>query len=187
MAGGFEHFHVETGALFNTLGFQQFIVIFEVFDSFGQFFANAGNCLRNGRARRDVMIGRVNGDFLQRSGLFAGQAVKFIDVIYLIAEEGYSPGPVFIVGGKDVQRVSLNPESAADEIRLIPFVLQFGQAFVNIPRLHIVADGQRQGHGCIRFNVAQTVNAGDRGHDNDVVVFQNVTGGRVAHAVNLLV
>ena len=123
MAGGFEHFQVETGALFDTLGFQQFVVIFEVFDSFGQFFANAGNCLRNGRARRDVMIGRVNGDFLQRSGLFAGQAVKFIDVIYLIAEEGYSPGPVFIVGGKDVQRVSLNPESAADEIRLIPFVL----------------------------------------------------------------
>lgn len=27
MAGGFEHFQVETGALFDTLGFQQFVVI----------------------------------------------------------------------------------------------------------------------------------------------------------------
>ena len=50
-----------------------------------------------------------------------------------------------------------------------------------------VADGHLEGHRRVGLDRADTVDAGDRGDDDDVVALQQGAGGGVAHAVDLLV
>ena len=121
------------------------------------------------------------------AGFFSGQRIKFKDAFDFVSEKGYPPSPVLIVRGKNVQYVAVDAESAADEVVLVALILKFGQMSAEVFHFNIVTDMERNGHGRIGFNIAQTVNAGNRGDDNDVFVFQNVAGGRVAHAVDLFV
>ena len=85
------------------------------------------------------MAGRVNHHFFEVGGLFAGQGVEFADAFDFVAEEGNAPGAVFQVSGKDIEGVALHAESAADEVELVAFVLQFGQPAVYVLRFDLVA------------------------------------------------
>ena len=187
MAGGFQHFEVKAGALLQPLGFKQFVVFAEIFQLRPQFLFDAGNGLGQGRPRGNIMAGRVNHHFFEVGGLFAGQGVEFADAFDFVAEEGNAPGAVFQVSGKDIEGVALHAESAADEVELVAFVLQFGQPAVYVLRFDLVAGFELERHRRIGSDVAQTVDAGNGGDDNDVAAFKNAAGGGVAHAVDLLV
>ena len=187
MAGRFKHFEIKTGTLFQPLGFEQFVLAFQFVQALAEFFLNMRNRLRQSWPGRDIVVGRIDGHFLQIGGFFAGQRIEFADTFDFVAEEGNAPGPVFVVRRENVQYVALNAESAADKVLLVTFILQLCQPTVDFPRVDFVADFQRNCHLRIGLNVAQAINAGNRCDDDDVVVFQNIARGGVAHAVNLFV
>lgn len=49
MAGRFEHFEIETGALFQPLSFEQFVLAFQFVQPFAEFFLYVHNRLRQSR------------------------------------------------------------------------------------------------------------------------------------------
>jgi hypothetical protein len=105
----------------------------------------------------------------------------------LVAEQADAPGAVLVVGGEDLDGVAAAAERAALEGGVVALVLlgdQVGHHLLFVDRL---ADLQGEGHGRIGLDRADAVDAADRGHDDDVVALEDRPGGRVAHAVDLLV
>ena len=140
--------------MFNPLGFQEFVLLFENFNLFAEFFANVDNRLRNCRTRRNIMVGGVNNDRFKFGSPFSGQRIEFINIFYFIAEKGNPPGTVFVVGGENIQNIAVDAESRTDEILLVALILKFGKMTAEFFLFNLLADFQRNCHCRVRFNIA---------------------------------
>ena len=152
-----------------------------------QFEFDAGERLQQRRPRRHVVRIRINLHEFQLVGLVPGERVEFVDRFHFVAEQRHPPGAVFVVRGEDFDGVAAHPERAAIKIRQSAFVLQrhqIGDELALVQPLTAL-DGKR--HRRIGLDRADTVNAGHRGDDDDVVAFEQRARRRVAHAVDLLV
>ncbi len=98
-----------------------------------------------------------------------------------------APGAVFIVRRKQVEGVAAHAEGAAREIVLGALVLQRHQVGDELALVDAAALLEREGHGGVGLHRADTVDAGHRGDDDDVVAFEQRARRRMAHAVDLLV
>ena len=119
--------------------------------------------------------------------LAACQRIEFHDGLDLVAEEADAPGAVFIMGGEEFDGVAAHAEHAAREIAAAALVLQGHEIGEQLALVDLLAHLQGEGHGRIGLDRTDAVDAGHGGHDDDVVALQQGAGGRMAHAVDLLV
>ena len=124
---------------------------------------------------------------LSVGGLLAGQRIEFVDRLHLVAEQRDAPGAVLVVAREDVHRLAAQPERAALEGGVVAAVLQLDQRLRQRVAVDPPAGLQLHHHPRIGLDRADTVDAGDRGDDHDVVALQQRLRRGVAHAVDLLV
>ncbi len=130
---------------------------------------------------------RVDADAVKAVRLGAGEGVEFGDALQLLAEEGEAPGAILKVGGPDFERIAADTEAAALKGLIVAAVLLGDEVGEEAALVVSLALDQVDGHGGVGFDRADAVDAGDRGHDDDVVAFEERTGRRVAHPVDLFV
>ena len=137
--------------------------------------------------RRDVVAVGVEPDLVEPAGALAGERVELGDALDLVAEHRQAPGAVLEMGREDLDRVALGAEGAAGEVELVAAVLQLDQGAQQPLALDLLALLQGQRHPGVGLGRADAVDAGDRGHDDDVVALEQGARRRVAHPVDLLV
>ena len=186
-AGALDHLQVEHGPLFQALGLQQLAVLHHPFQPLLKLLADVPGGLEQGGAGGDVVAVGVDADGGQVGGLLAGEGVELGDGLDLVAEQADPPGAILVVGGEDLQGVAALAEGPALEGGVIALVLLGDEIGEQLLLVHPVAHRQVEGHGGVGFHRADAVDAGHRGHDDDVVSLQHRSGGRVAHPVDLLV
>ncbi len=91
------------------------------------------------------------------------------------------------MGGEQLDRVAAHPELAAGEIHIGALVMQRDEIGDQLALGHMAAALQLEGHRRVGLDRADTVDAGHRGDDDDVVAFEQGARGGVAHPVDLLV
>ncbi len=129
----------------------------------------------------------VDLDRVQCGCLLAGQGVDLVDRLDLVAKQRDPPGAVLVMRREQFDRVAAHPERTAEEIVVVAPVLQFDKAGEQLGAVDPVALGERQGHLRIGLDRADAVNAGNRGHDDDVAPLEDRPRRRVTHPVDLLV
>ncbi len=119
--------------------------------------------------------------------LVAGERIELLDGLDGVAEQVHAPGAILIVRREDVDDVAADAEGAAGEVGLGALVLQRDQVGDQLPLVDALALLQRERHRGVGLDRADTVDAGHRGDDDDVVALEQRARRRVAHAVDLLV
>ena len=185
--GGLHHLDVEVGALGQPLDLQQLALGGKLRHALLQFGLDLDDRLRQRRARGHVMAVGIDGDTLQRRGLFSGQRVEFVDRLDLVAEQRNPPGTVLVMAGVDVDDLAAQPEAAAHEGGVVAAVLQVHQALGQLVAVDGPADLQLHHHLGVGLDRADAVDAGHRGNDDHVVALQQRLRGGMAHPVDLLV
>jgi len=108
--GGIHHFQIEGRALFEPLRFEQPAGAIELVEALAQLVLDACNRLNERRPRRHVMRVSVDFDEVELVGFLAGERIHLLDFLDLIAEQMDAPGAVFVVRGKNVDRVATHTE-----------------------------------------------------------------------------
>ena len=119
--------------------------------------------------------------------LVAGERIELLDVLDGVAEQVHAPGAVLIVRREDVDDVAAHAKRAAGKIGRGALVLQRDEVGDELALVDALALLQRKRHRGVGLDRADTVDAGDRGDDDDVVAFEQRARRRMAHAVDLLV
>ncbi len=186
-AGGLEHLDVVTGALLQPLRFQKAPGAFQFGEALAHFLLDRLDRGVQRRPRRHIVRIGVDLHRLEVTGLLAGERIELGDRVDLVSEHRDAPGGILQVGGKDFDRVAAHAEGAPLKVHVAALVLLRDQVGQQLALVEPVADAHLEGHCRIGLDRADTVNAGDRGDDDDVVAFEQRTRRRVAHAVDLLV
>ena len=100
--------------------------------------------------------------------VLAGQRVKLHNAVNLVAEKLYPDGKFIVVGQVDVHCVTFDTELVADKVHVVALILQFDQATAKFVPLHLHAGTQADNHAAVIDRVAQGVDAGNTGNDDDV-------------------
>jgi len=171
-AGRLHHFQIVERALFEPLRFQQASGGVKLIQPLAQLDLDAGHRLQQRRPRRHIV--RVGVDFheFQFVGLLAGERIELVDRFHLVAEQRHPPGAILVVRRKNLDGVAAHPERAAVEITGGALVLQRHQIGEEGALIEPLALLQRKRHRRIGLDRADTVNAGHRGDDHDVVALQ---------------
>ena len=181
------HLHVIAGALVDPLRFQQAVLRFEpghpLFTLFQDLFAGLLHLL----LRHHIVGGRVNGDMHGLRHRIPSQNVDLRDAVDLVPEEFHPVRHFILVRGKDLQRVSPHPESAAVKIHVVPGVLDVHQLRDHFVAVLLLSGTERDHHVLVIHRAAETVDAGDAGHHDDIVPLQKRAGGGIPQLVDLVV
>ena len=143
--------------------------------------------LHQRRARRHIVRVGVDLDEFELVLLVAGERIELLDILHGVAEQVHAPGAVLIVRREDVDDVAAHAKGAAGKIGLRALVLQRDEVGDQLALVDALALLQREGHRGVGLDRADTVDAGHRGDDDDVVALQQRARRRMAHAVDLLV
>ncbi len=128
-AGGFHHFEIEQGALFEALGLEEAAHAVELLQAGLELALDLLDRRIHRGAGGDVVGIGEDAHGGQFGRFLAGQGVEFGDGFDLVAEQGDAPGGVVIVGGEHFDGVAAHPERAAHEADVAALVLQ-GDEFV---------------------------------------------------------
>ena len=186
-AGGHHHLDIEVGALLEALGFEQAAGGIEFGEADFKVALDAVHGLFQGGLGRHVVGVGIDFHLLEFGGLLAGERIEFGNVFDLVAEEGEAPGAVLEMGGEEFHRVAADAEGAADEISVVALVVEADEIGEELALRNAFALLHGEGHGGIGFDIADAIDAGDGGDDDDVIALEQRPGGGVAHAVDLLV
>ena len=126
-ARGLDHLDVEIGALLQALGLQQLARLVELLQPDLQLLLDQLHRLGEGGLRRDIVAVGVELDLRQIDHALAGEGIELADRFDLVAEERELPGPVFHMGGEDLQGIAADAEGAALEIGVVALVMQLDQ------------------------------------------------------------
>ena len=186
-AGGLDHLEVEGRPLLQPLGLQQLAIGHQPVEAFLKLGPDVVHGLVQGRPGRDVVAVGVDLHRRQVRAALAGQGVELGDGLDLFAKQADPPGPVLVVGREDFQGVAPAAEGSPLKGLVIAPVLLGDEVGHQLLLVDPVADLQAEGHGGVGLHRTNAVDAGDRGHDDDIVPLQDRPRGRVPHAVDLFV
>ena len=182
-----QHFHVVVGALGNALGFQQLALLGEFFHLLVQLLGNLGKACFHLLRADDVVAGGEDGHVAHHVLALAGEGAHLADAVDLVPEKLHPDGQVVHVGQVDVHNVPVDPELVAGEVDVIALVLEFHQTAAEFVPAHLHAGAQADDHAPVIDRVAQRVDAGDTGHNDDVAPLGQGRRGRVPQPVDLVV
>ena len=183
----FHHLDVEDRALFQPLGLEQPPGAVELVEPLLQVGLDLLDRLLHRRPGRHVMAVGVDDDVRQRRRLLAGQRIELDNRVDLVAEQFDAPGLVLVVGREEVDGVAAHAEGAALEGVVVPLVLLLDEAAQQGGTVDLLAFGEAEGHRLVVLQRADTVDARNRRHDDDVVALHQRPRRGMAHAVDLLV
>jgi hypothetical protein len=103
---------------------------------------------------------RVHLHELEVTHLLARQRIELDDRLDLVAEQADAPGPVLQVRRPQLDHVAAYPEGAAGEVVLDALVLQRHEVRDELALLDPVADRDREAHGRVGLDRADSVNTG---------------------------
>ena len=132
------------------------------------------------------MLRRVDREALLRRQQFAGERIDGDDALDLVAPEVDAHGEV-LVRGEDRQRVAAHAEGAAHEVHVVARVLHVDQLADQRVAIDVPPDVQLRDERLVLARLAEAVDAGHRGDDQHVAVFEQRARRRVAHLVDLFV
>ena len=116
----------------------------------------------------------------------ASEGVHLDDALDLVAPELH-PHRDLLVGGEDLQRVAAHAELARGEDGVVALVENGDQVpEESLPVLRLPL-AEADDHPAVLLRVTQAIDAGDRGHDDDVAPGEERRGRREAQAVDLVV
>ena len=182
-----QHLDVETGALFQPLGFHQLVLFLELRQSFGELLLDHLNGLEHGFPRGHIMALGVDGNPPYPLDHLTGQRVENADGFHLVIEQFDANRFFFLFRRENIDHIPAHPVSGTAEIHLVAGVLQLRQAAQQLALVDAITAHQVQHHGVIAGRVTQAVDGGHSGHDNGVRPLQNGLGGRQPHLLDLLV
>ena len=68
----------------------------------------------------------------------------------------------------DIYGVALDAELVADKVHVVALVLQLNQAAAKLVALHLHTGAQADDHAAVINRIAQRVDAGNAGNDDDI-------------------
>src|SRR5437660_11698072 len=104
--------------------------------------------------------------------------------IDLVAEQLDPYAPVLRRGGKNLKNIPAHPKSAAMEVGVVTRVLDLDEFSEDRFPPDLNAFLKIQQHAMVDLRRSQTVNAGDRRDDDDVLSLEERSCGRVPHPVD---
>ena len=143
------HFQVETGALSQALGLQQFPLLLEPGEALAQLRLDGGRGLAAHQVGGDVMGGRVDRDFFEAAQGLAPQGVDLLDALHRVAPEFDADGQGLFVGRKDLHPVAPHPKSPPVKIDVISLVEDLHQLGQDLPAVHGRALFQVEEHAVV--------------------------------------
>ena len=117
----------------------------------------------------------------------ASERIKQLQAVDLVIEQRYPDRVLRVLSGEDVDDVAPDPESSAPEVRFVAFVLHLGEAFDDFALPQAITDAHRQDHLMVLVAIADTVNTGNRRHDDAIAAFKQAFCRRKAHLLDMLV
>ena len=181
------HLHVVFRPLLDALGFHRFLLLLEephlLPHLFLDLFHRPVHLLLGG----DVVAGGVDGHMIQNPGGRAGEGLDLGDALHLVPPELNADGVVFGVDRVDVDGIAPDPEGVALKGNVVALVADLDQLADQLLPALFHAGAERDDHVLVVDGVAQTVNAGDRGHYNDVSPLKEGGSCAVAEPLDLLV
>ena len=183
----FHHLEVELGALFKALGFEQAVRALELDEAFAQFVADIAHGADEVVAVGNVVAGRVDDSLGHAAQHLAGERVYLAYGVYLVAEEFDMQGLLVFVGRDDLQHVAAHAEGTAVEVVVVANVLDVHEAADDALHGHVLPFLHRDDEPRVVLRRAEAVDAGDRGHDDDVAPREQGVRGGMAQLVDIVV
>ena len=181
------HLHVVLRPLADALGLHQLVVVGKGLDLLLHLLPNFGDGLVHLVLGGDVVAGGIDGNMVQHSVHGAGQGVELGDAVDLIPKEFHPDGLVLIVGGVYLHGIAPDPEHVPFEGDIVALVAVFHQAAQQLVPVPLRPHPKGDHHSGEVIRLAQAVDAGDRGHHDDVPPLQQGAGGGQPQAVDLVV
>ena len=163
----FQHFQVVIHAHFQALRFQQLAFVVELLQAVAQLFLDGFQCAIEFRTHRNIMRRRPNGKRLVRVQLFARYIIDFGDRFYLITPE-LNTDRIIRIRRKHIQRIAAHAKRTALEFVIVAIVLDVYQAIYNLVTVHFLLFIKEYSHTGVICRTANTVNARDTCHHNNV-------------------
>ena len=182
-----DHLQVEARPLLDALRFQQLAVALERGNPRVQFGLNAADRTVVPVRRNQVVCVGVDRDLGQAAQRPAGQRIDLVDGVHLVAEEFDAQALVLRRRRKNLDDVPPHAKRPAVKIQVVALVLDLDELLQDrlAPDLHTLF--QVQQHVVVHLGRAETVDARDRGHDDDVVPLEQRPRGRVPHPIDRIV
>jgi len=163
----FEHFHIVTGALGDTLRFDEFSYRLKIFYAHGELGLDYRNGVQDFLRLGQKVLGRIYIDFFKRAQTFGGKRIYFGYALDDIAEK-LNPDARFQICRKHVDDIAFHAEMPSGRLKIISGILHghkfpqkipdaLGRPFFDENREFFVVLGR-----------AQIVNAGYRRHYDNV-------------------
>ncbi len=182
-----DHLQIEHGALLQPLRLEQLVLRAQERQAFLQLLADGQHGRLAPLAGGDVVAGGEDRHLLDLAQHLPAQRIDLLEALHGIAEELHADGALLLVGREDLDGVALHPEGAAREVVVVALVLNLDQIAQQLVARIFLAGLQRDLQLVIGFRGAEAVDAGDAGHDQDVVARQQRVGGGVAEPIDLVV
>ena len=129
----------------------------------------------------------VDGDVVQYARGRAGDRVYLGNAVYLVPEELYAYGFVVGIDREDLHGVAPDEEHIAVEGDIVALITYLDELFQQLVPVLLLAGAQGNDHAGIVYRVAEAVDAGDGGHDDNVPPLRQAGRRRVAQALYLVV
>ncbi len=124
---------------------------------------------------------------LQKSLELPGERIDFRDAVDLVAEKFHPDGGVVRLCGKNFHHIAVHAEFVSHKIDVVPLVLDFDQLFQKLVPVFLHPGPQGNHHGAVIDRVAQAVNAGNAGNNNDIPPLRKGRSGRMPQLVDFVV
>ena len=181
------HLEIELGAHLEALGFEEFALRLEFGEAPVEFGADGAERAAEFVLRGDELFGGKNGQTGQRFRDMAGQRFDNADAVDVVAEEFHADGGFVHVGRVNLDHIAAHAEFAAGEGDVVAFVEQVDEAAEELLAGQVGPGLEGQEHFAVVLRRAQSIDARDAGHDEDVAAGEERAGGGEAEAFDLLV
>ena len=181
------HFQVVVGPLFQPLGFQELSLVPKLLQPAVQFLFNGTDGFFQLVRTGDIVGRRENTDMVPLRHCFSGKHIEFRERIHFVPKHFNPNSHIIFRSRKYINRISPHPESVSGEIHIIPHVLHIHQFFNNLVPIDFLSRTEGQAHGTVVFRIPQTIDAGHRGYDDDILPFKEGHGGRMTQPVDFFI
>ena len=181
-----ELLQVELAAHLDPLGLQQLPLHLELRDAQAQLLADGEDGVVDLLLRRGELLAREDvhrGEVLQG---VAGERIEPGEAFQLLAEELDAQG-VLGVGRVELDDVPAHAELAPGEVEVVAGILEVHEAGQELFPADGLSDAERDHHALVVATVPDAVDAGHRGHHDDVPAREQGIHGGEPEALDLLV
>ena len=153
-----QHFDIEPGALLQSLGFHQLVLLFQFLEPLIQLFLDHVHRFQHHLPWGDVVALGVHRDATDPLDHLAGERIENADGLHLIVEQLNAHRFLFFFRRKDIDHIAAHSIRGPAKIHFVAGVLQLRQTAQQITLIDAVATHQVQYHRVVAGRITQTIN-----------------------------